>query len=110
MVEAGITCIIPAAMYTKISSKSNAADEEEKGVECVHYQRQDRHDNESFIDSRGNEVNEGKHREHCDEHAVVDDRGVASDGVCDHVSDKCHYEECPEELGHVWSATQYRDA
>lgn len=48
-------------MYPKVRSKGNAADEEEQGVERVHDQGQDWHDDESLVDSRRNEVDEGDH-------------------------------------------------
>lgn len=84
-------------MDAKIGCQGDAAAKEEErvcNIQAQHGQRRA----EAVLDGCRDQVEERQHGEDGDEHGVVDDAGVAGKGIGDHVADKRHDEEGPEEL------------
>lgn len=100
-----MTDLVVAAVHSKVASGRDASDEGEESVEDVQHQRQDRVDHELVLDRDGDEVEQRQHREHRDEHVVVDDRRSARS--CDHVADERHCEQDHEELVCAVSTCKY---
>ena len=85
-------------MRTKLGGKRDGSAEEEERVESVENDRDHWMAHEAIIECHQNEVDEGQHRKHRHEDAVVDDRWVARDGASDDVTDERQDEEGPDEL------------
>jgi len=92
--------LVAAAMNMQSCGHSNAAAKEEDGIEDIEDQRNQWVECERVLDGRRDEVEQRKHRKGRDEHAVIDDVGIA--GICgrDHVADEGHDEKGPDELEH----------
>ena len=91
--------LVAAAVNIEVCSERNTADEKEDHVECIRDNHEDWGNRECLIDCTSDEVEQGQHSEDRHKHCVVDDRRVSALCVSYHVSDQCHYEESPEELG-----------
>ena len=85
-------------MHTQFSRHGNGSAEPEDDVQEIDDERQEGVDGEALSECGGDKVEEREHAEDRDEHAVIDNRWVATISVRDHVSDQGHDEERPEEL------------
>ena len=82
----GNTYIIATAMRTKLCSKSDAADQEEEGVEAFERKRENWMKSEAVVHGYKDEVDERQHGEDGDKDAVVDDGRVSVKSIVDDVS------------------------
>lgn len=92
------TYAVATAVNTKVGGHGDSTAEVEDGVQDIKANNEERVDHERLLDACGNEVQQRKHAEDRDKHAVVDNRRVARVGGCDHVTDERHDEEGPDEL------------
>ena len=90
--------MVVAAVHLEVGCKRDTTNEEENGIECIRCQHEEWRDGKSLIDRSRDEVEERQHSEDGNKHDIVDNRGVVASCIGDHVSNKCHYEEGPEEL------------
>lgn len=87
--------MVAAAVSPELGSHGNGGTEEEKGIECVQRQRQDGMTGERIVEGDGYQVEKRKHREHGDEHVVIDERGVSFKSGRNDVAHQGHDEESP---------------
>ena len=87
-----------AAVHVKIGCKCDTTNEEEEGVESIRCEHEEWRDGKGLVDCSQDEVEKRQHSEDGHKHDIVDYGGITANRVGDHVSNKCHYEEGPEEL------------
>jgi hypothetical protein len=85
-------------VYTELGSRRDSPAKEEQRIEDVEHQRNGSMAHEGFIEGDCYQVEQRQHGEDSDEHVVVDDGGIAAEGVGDDVADEGHDEDGPYEL------------
>jgi len=85
----------------EVRSSGNATNEPEKDVQSIKDEANDGVEGEVRLHSRWDEVEQRKHSKDRDEHVIVDNAWIPAVSSRDHVADKRHDEERPEELRNV---------
>ena len=102
MVPGRMPCVastygVVAAVHIKLGSEGDGTAEPEEGVEDVEAERDHGVAGHGLFECDSAQVEEREHGEDGNEHGVVNDARAAA-VVGDHVADKGHEEESPEEL------------
>jgi len=95
---AGSVVVIAAGMYTKLGRRGNGSAEKENDIEQVNDDREYRVARERLVPGDQEEIDQRQQCECCDEHIVVDQRGVASKSHSNDVADERHDDYHDEEL------------
>lgn len=81
------TYSVEAAVDVKSSSKHDTSNEGEKGSKCIHSTENNGHV-QALHKGSSESVEQHDKVEHKDEHGVVDGGVIASECICDNISDK----------------------
>lgn len=88
-------------MAPQSGSQGDTRGKEEDGVEGVQDDEEDGVARPVRVKGCRDEVEEGEHGECRGEHGVVHCRGVAGEGLVDHVTDEGHDQQSPYELYNI---------
>lgn len=95
------TYCVAARVALQLGGQSNGRTEEENAVQHVDHDHDDRVQCPVNVEAGRQQIEHGKQGESRREHRVVDGGGVAREGFGDHVADKGHDEERPQELDEI---------
>ena len=93
-----ITYRTATAVNAKLGGHGDGTAEPQKSVDTIKRNHDHGVTLECFLDCSRNEVEERQHRKDGEKHIVVDDGRVTGEAGRDHVANKRHDEQRPEEL------------
>ena len=92
-----LTYMVPTAVHAQVRRKCDATNKEEYSIQGIQGKGDDGY-GQCLQDSGTDQIEEREHSEDGNEHCVVDDGGIAANCFSNHVPNKSHNEESPEEL------------